>query len=252
MTFPYNALSGRCLFSVRLILLISRSKEVADNPMLMTQTKALFVQVFLLGAIFSAVPVVSALAADEAGWGMKGSAGGPMAGQFRGDGERPPVPTVDNCVERTGKTETACQEMVERFEQGGRPTLQGGQGDDGQRKGSLDGQRPNASERPVLGKFFDALQNRMEKTISFLQSKDVDTDAIESAFVTLKEKIGVAKTAYETYQDALVAWKSDQTDGNKEALDTARTAAREAAQAVKTYYHESMLPLLKGALQSID
>lgn len=211
----------------------------------MTQTKAVVVQTFLLGAIFSAVPVVSALAADEAGQGMRGSVGGPMIEQFRGDGERPPVPTVDNCVERTGKTEAECKTMIANF---------GGNRPEANRNG--EGLRSEVKEKAVsrmkrsLSEVFDRIRERIEKTVNFLKEKGVATGDLESASVTLKEKMTAAETAHEAYRTAFVTWEADKSDGNKTALENARTSAKTAADAVRSYYRETVLPLVKAALES--
>lgn len=215
----------------------------------MTYKKAVLMQALILSAFLS-VPAVSASSSPSMGMGGRPSGEGPR-GSFQGgeSGEKPPTPTVEGCVERTGKTEAECETMIANFGESRPEENRNGEG-----RPSASGNKEGTALRMKrsLSEVFDKIRERIEKTITFLKEKDVATGDLESAFAVLKEKMTAAETAHETYRTAFATWEADKTDSNKEALESARTSAKAAADAVRTYYHETVLPLVKTALESVS
>ncbi len=212
------------------------------------------VQVAVFGALF-ALPTSLVLAAGEGGNGFQ-----------RGDNRMMPQ-TVDGCVQRTGKTTAECELLVSRLkdfkerkssEQGWKPEQkdtrmrQGADmGDRGERRGMMD-----EAGRP--GRFglhsadrFEAMKTRITKMVDFLKAKGINTSELESNFSALKDKMVTAQSDFAKFEAARTAWKADKSAANKTALDVARGTAKESMTAVRTYYHDTLLPLLKTLLQSV-
>jgi ABC-type phosphate/phosphonate transport system substrate-binding protein len=206
----------------------------------MTEKKIFMAQTMILGA-FLILPATRAFAAT-----------GEMGNGFGRNGERPPM-TVDGCVQKTGKTATECQTIIDSFTERTRTrTADGGEKDGSQRR---DGQSQN-TDRP--GRFgidstdrFAMMKTRLDKVVAFLKSKGADTAVLEDDYAVLKEKMTVAEADFATLRDAKSVWRADQSTANQTALDTARAAAQASSGAVKTYYHDTLLPILKSLLQAI-
>lgn len=202
------------------------------------------VSVIMLGA-FLAVPGAQALAAtgDGGGWSGKG-------------GERTPM-TVDSCVQRTGKTADECQTMIDTWKTRSHDGTEGQWKRDPVAHGQNTDQQK--SENAKQGKRFGmdsthrfaAIQARLDRVISFLKSKSADTSTLENHFAVLKEKMTTAQTDFTALKTARTTWQADQSADNQTARDAARTTAKVSSEAVKTYYHEMLLPLLKSLLQSV-
>jgi len=203
----------------------------------MTEKKVFMVQALLLG-VFLSVPVgVSAAQDGRGGLGMNGERMGP--------------PTIEDCVQRTGKTTLECQAMMDniktRQEKGSLEQGRGEPRDGNVREGTAQGSRFGIE---ATHRFVD-IKTRIEKVIAFLASKGVDTSVLQNDFSVLKEKMTTAERDYTVLETARVAWKADQNATNKTTLESARTTVRTSTSVVKTYYHNTLLPLLKTLLQSV-
>jgi hypothetical protein len=127
------------------------------------------------------------------------------------------------------------------------------QGKGGLREGNTRGEAKGEGRRfgvDATHRFVD-IKARIDKVITFLTSKGVDTGVLQSDFSVLQSKMTTAETDYATLETARVAWKADQSTANKATLESARTTAQASTSAVKTYYHDTLLPLLKTLLQSV-
>lgn len=208
----------------------------------MTSKKMLAAQVLVFGTFF-ALPAAQALAAF-----------GEMGSGFGRGGERTPM-TVDSCIQKTGKTAAECQTMIDTFKARGQEK----RGWEGKRDGTLgeSGQGMKQGQRGGAGRFgmethrFAAIQARIDKIITFLDSKGVNTGELKNDYTELKSKMTAAESDFTTLQTARTAWKADSSTANKMALDSARATAKISSSVVKTYYYDIVLPLLKTLLRSV-
>lgn len=206
----------------------------------MSTKKVILGQVAILGA-FLAVPLSGVLAVDaERGMG------------FGSDGERG-IPSVTSCVERTGKTEAECQQMMSSWgdrkpgEGRGNATSSEKRNDRGIKN---DTNRPPREEEGMKNRF-QVMETRLSRVMAYLQSKQVSTSELESTVAVLKEKIASAERAGVLFETARTTWKNNKTDANKTALESARTNYKTSVTSVKTHYQGTVLPLVKTRLQSV-
>lgn len=203
----------------------------------MTEKKVFIVQALLLGAFLSVPVGVSAAEDGRSGLGMNGKRMGP--------------PTVEECVQRTGKTTTECQATMDNFQlkRQDRDVLR--EGKDGSReRGTQVGTNQGRFGMETTHRFAD-IKTRIDKVIVFLASKGADTSVLQSGFAVLKDKMTSAEADYIALQKARETWKADRSITNKATLDSARTTAQVSTNAVKVYYHDTLLPILKTLLQSV-
>ncbi|MBP9727883.1 MAG: hypothetical protein KBD27_00735 [Candidatus Moranbacteria bacterium] len=206
----------------------------------MSTKKAFLGQVIILGA-FLAVPVSGVLAVEsnEMGMGRGGERGGP--------------PTVDDCVEKSGKTAEECQAMMKSLE-----SRKPGTGPQNRvvsepreaRTMKSSETRPIRIEKRATERF-TVIEARLSRVMAYLTSKGVATTELAGHVSVLKEKMVSAETAGATFETTRTAWNNDKTDANKTALENARTAYKESVASVKVYYQGTVLPLLKTLLQSV-
>ncbi len=91
-----------------------------------------------------------------------------------------------------------------------------------------------------------ATQTRLSNIVSFLQSKDVDTNAIESDIDTLKEKTDTVLDKY----DALITLLGED-DPSSDDVQAAFEAIRSAEKAVRDYFTSTLRTAIRSALDSL-
>lgn len=176
------------------------------------------------------------------------------------------APTVDDCVERTGQTTEECQKMIDSFKDRKPPEempkggdFQGGF-DDGRAPRMMkdgEGQRPpresgdKVASRQGQHWRLQRIVTHIEKITSFLESKDVDTSSIQSGLGTFQGKVEAANSAAESFEAARTTWQEDQTDDNRNALTEARANLQNANKEAIQYYRDTLLPIIKEALDSL-
>ncbi|HWQ60435.1 MAG TPA: hypothetical protein VN420_04835 [Candidatus Fimivivens sp.] len=90
------------------------------------------------------------------------------------------------------------------------------------------------------------IETRVEKIITFLKSKEVDTTAISDDFATFKTKAQTVLDKIDAYIIVLKASGSSQTD-----ITTARDAIRTAGQDMRTYFQGTLRVAIKAAIDTI-
>ncbi len=212
----------------------------------MSTKKVILGQVIILGT-FLTIPLSGVFAADQEqrmGFGRGGK-----------QGEMPPqAPTVASCVEKTGKTETECQDMMANWES--RKPGEGRENNKVSGEKRSEGMKKNETNQPVRSQEkavdrFVTVEARLVKVVAYLNTKGISTTELEGNIVLLQEKIASAKTAGIAFETARTTWKNDKTDAHKTALESARTTYKESVASVKEYYQKTVLPLVKTLLQSI-
>lgn len=201
----------------------------------MNMKKAVLIQSVILGTAFS-LPVYAAM-------------------------ERP---TVADCVERTGKTETECAEMLSRFGKDSRPP-EGSLPEDAPRRGGVDTpQREDdakfiekASERVTKMKAdrerrYVRMQERIGKIITYLDGEGADTSVVKGYLEIFKTKVADILSAYDGYIAALKTYEDDGSVSNKAAVVSSKESVRTRIIDASEYYRSTIMPALRSLVDLIS
>lgn len=183
-----------------------------------------------------------------------------------------PVPTVEGCVEKTGKTESECQEMMEKFknmappEKGLRGKRSEGSvskngnnsnelklGEKKMREGeSLEGELERAKRIKVeKEEQFKRVKTRIEKIIEFLNSKDADMEELENNLATFQEKVESVTNAYSDYIDALAQDINAGNTGLSDESKNKRTDLQNTLKDLFGFYRSTLRENIKIQLEKI-
>ncbi|OGI29115.1 MAG: hypothetical protein A2288_01175 [Candidatus Moranbacteria bacterium RIFOXYA12_FULL_44_15] len=193
--------------------------------------------------------------------------------QAENSGDRP-VPTIEDCVEKTGRSKDECKEMMEKFKRGlmrkdpgpgmkknsnEREENKSFKESDGQRnKLGFAGagvklemtERMKEEKRESLGRIAD----RVEKIIEFLESENINTDEIESNLASFKSKIEDVMSAYDVYIEVLESGSEGESemleisDEAKEAREKVRNLLAETLE----FYRDTLREGIKAQIEKIN
>ncbi len=166
----------------------------------------------------------------------------------------PSVPTVDDCVSRTGQTKAQCTEMINKFknmspsdaanvkQSSGAtekqvPVLKRGDSTLVKSNDAVDANQVVSNidekiERVIRMQAekeqqFIQAESRIEKIIEFLKSKSIDTAETESNLEIFKTKAAAVSSSFDAYAQALSNSKTDTSE-------TASAAVQSAQAQIKT------------------
>jgi hypothetical protein len=155
--------------------------------------------------------------------------------------ERNPVPTVDDCVERTGKSETECSEMIKMM-----PSRRAAPSPDRGSEENLESGNPIGipAGRSVSLRRFASVTDRLKDIVRILRESGVDVKVAE-------ESIGVFSRKSEEADRALDALSSVRDGTDEAAFEAARESARTALEESMRFYRNARDRLTEG-IQSMD
>jgi hypothetical protein len=166
-------------------------------------------------------------------------------------------PTVADCVERTGKTEADCKEMLSRFGKDSRPP-EGSLPEDVPKPSNVDDieriEKPServAKMKTDRERRYVRMQERMGKIIAYLDSESVDTSAAKGYLETFKAKVTDILGAYDTYRAALEAYENDGSVGNKAAVVSSKESLRTRIIDTSEYYRSTVMPALRSLIDLV-
>lgn len=174
------------------------------------------------------------------------------------------VPTVADCVERTGKTEDDCKEMILRFGRDSRPPegapqegMPEGQNKGGKQQSGDDADRiETASERTARMRAdrerrYVRMQERISKIITYLDEQGAETAAVKGYLETFKAKVTDILGAYDVYLAALKTYEGDGSVANKAAVGDAKETLRVRIIDTGEYYRSMIMPALRSLIDAL-
>lgn len=181
----------------------------------------------------------------------------------------PQAPTVAGCMERLGKTEAECTEMIATMKER-RPPDGGQRGDGGdprgQREGRGDGQGMGTDEgkehietaaeriakvRSERQRRYERMEGRIGKLIAYLDEQGADTSAVKEQSETFASKAAGISSAYDGYVAALEAFDADGSEANRVAVVSAKEHVRALIIDVSEYYRSTLMPSLRTLIDSL-
>lgn len=186
------------------------------------------------------------------------------------------VPTVDDCVSHTGMTKEKCTEMMNNFKNptsGGVAKMESPQNGTSNQK-----QTPSARGDSTAGQVtvdaastidakiekvtnvkaqkadqFSQIENRIEKIIEFLKSKDIDTTEIENDLTTFKSKATLVTEAFDSYIQALTDSKTSTTTAETTTISTNdnQTKIKTLTDDLVDFYNSTFRVSLNTAIEKI-
>ncbi len=185
-------------------------------------------------------------------------------------------PIVSDCVERTGFSEEKCSEMLEKMKDGDmkeRGTMRpaGPNNGQGEPPGSFNGEEGRSQGIPKgsqgkdkiiqgekVGRIraeeegrFSRMEERIEKIINFLESKDINIDELKENLEIFKNKADAVLSTIDDYISILEDAQNDDsvtTEDIKEARDKIHALIEE----LKTFYQSTLRDNLKSKLKELE
>jgi len=199
------------------------------------------------------------------------------------------APTVEGCVEKTGKTVAECTKMIENMKSmpngdmgrgrgmmggtppnmkgGTPPNIEGGsfpQGRGGEERPPKDifSRENNGDEIDTLIqkaeewktkelKMLNRIKKRIQKIINFLDSEDLETSEIEENLDEFSDKITVISNAFESYIEALNDDKTDGVASSDESI-AARAKIKKLMKEMLDYYRGTVRENIKTQLDKLE
>jgi hypothetical protein len=182
------------------------------------------------------------------------------------------APTVADCVEKTGKSDSECAEMINNFKNrrppggemgsrdSGRPpmgknpeNIRGGSHPQNINMTSIDNRIENAQKmKDGRKERFVRIEERIQKLIDYIKSKGIDTAEIENNSATFKEKADEILSAFDTYIQALKNYKSDDSSDNSAKIRDARENIRTLSEKLAAFYRSSIRESIKTLIDQIE
>jgi hypothetical protein len=182
------------------------------------------------------------------------------------------APTVADCVEKTGKSDSECAEMINNFKNrrppggeignrdSGKPPMEknlenirGGSHPQNINMGSIDNRIENAKKmKDDKKKRFAQTEEKIQKLIDYIKSQNIDTAEIENNLAAFKEKADEILSAFDTYIQALKNYKSDDSSDNSAKIRDARENIRTLSGKLAAFYRSSIREAIKTLIDRVE
>ncbi len=170
-----------------------------------------------------------------------------------------PQQTVADCVERTGRTEADCAEMIARSKDSrppeGGPAEQGGDGNNVQVDEDIE-RAETVSERSTKMRTdrerrYARMQERIGKIITYLDEQGADTAVVKGYLDVFKTKVADILTAYDAYIATLKTYESDGSVANKAAIAVSKDSLRTRIIDASEYYRSTIVTMLRALIDAL-